>query len=115
MTIRDDDRLRQALRSLTAHDERAAPRFDATLSPQRRARSVRWLRIAVMVGGLAAAAGGALVLQPHARPVPVADTLLGRDLLLASATRSLLVHDTPDFMSSFALARRMAANPSEGR
>jgi hypothetical protein len=106
MTLADDRQLRDALQALVERDRRGAPAFAATIAGPARVRRLRPWRICVLAGALAAAI--AIVMRPQPAS-PLASVAAERDPLLASATGSFLVRDTPDFTSSFALARRMAS------
>jgi hypothetical protein len=108
MTPPDDQPLRDALHAAVERDAATATAFAAIVAGPQRTRRIRWLRAGLVAGSLAAAGVAARVIRPRAPAAPVAIVLADRDPLLASATSSFLVRDTPDFTSSFALARQMA-------
>ena len=102
-----DDELRTALQVAVERDAAAAPAFSDVVTGRPRQRRVRWMRAAIVVAGLAV---GAFVLRPRSSAsLPVAVAPVERDPLLASATGSFLIDGTPDFTSSFALAREIAS------
>ena len=102
-----DDELRNALHVAVERDATGAPAFGDVVAATPRPRRVRWLRAAVLVAGVAV---GVVVLRPRSSaPMPIAAAPVERDPLLASATGSFLLDGTPDFTSSFALAREIAS------
>ena len=103
-----DDELRSALHIAVERDAAGAPAFTDVVEATPRPRRVRWLRAAVLVAGVAV---GVVVLRPRpSEPRPrIAAAPVERDPLLASATGSFLLDGTPDFTSSFALAREIAS------
>jgi len=102
-----DDELRNAMHVAVERDGAAAPAFAEVVAATPRARRVRWVRAGVLALGAALAV---IVLLPRSSPPPVAAAApIERDPLLASATGSLLLDGTPDFTSSFALAREIAS------